>query len=172
MRYRLKHAAAAAVLLGASLSADAAGLGRLTVLSALGQPFRGEVDLVSLKRDEAASLSVKIAGVEAFRQADLPYTAYIGTLRVSIERRSSGEPYVQVTATQPLNEPFVDFLIELSWSSGRLVRAYTALVDPPTVTEQKTAETAPPVAPAEAAPVAQATPARPAVEAEPLQPRP
>lgn len=172
MRYRLKHAAAAAVLLGASLSADAAGLGRLTVLSALGQPFRGEVDLVSLKKDEAASLSVKIAGLEAFRQADLPYTAYIGTLRVSIERRPGGEPYVQVMATQPLNEPFVDFLIELSWSSGRLVRAYTALVDPPTVTEQKTAETAPPVAPAEAAPAAQATPTRPAVEAEPLEPRP
>lgn len=171
MRYRLKHAAAAAVLLGASLSADAAGLGRLTVLSALGQPFRGEVDLVSLKKEEAASLAVKIAGVEAFRQADLPYTAYIGTLRVSIERRPGGEPYVQVTATQPLNEPFVDFLIELSWSSGRLVRAYTALVDPPTVTEEKTAEATPPAAGA-APPVAQATPARPVVEPEPLEPRP
>jgi pilus assembly protein FimV len=171
VRYRLKHAAAAAVLLGVSLSVDAAGLGRLTVLSALGQPFRGEVDLVSLKKDEAASLSVKIAGIEAFRQADLPYTAYIGTLRVSIERRPGGEPYVQVAATQALNEPFVDFLIELSWSSGRLVRAYTALVDPPAVTDQKTAETALPVAPAEAAPAALAAPARPAVEAEPLQPR-
>lgn len=135
MSKRLKRAAAAALLLGASLAANAAGLGRLTVLSNLGQPFRGEVDLVSVKKDELSSLNARIASPDAFRQADLPFTAYVSNLKVSVQQRPNGEPFVQVSAAQPLNEPFIDFLVELWWSSGRLVRAYTALVDPPAVTD-------------------------------------
>lgn len=139
----IRAAAAALVLSVAFNSAHAAGLGRLTVLSSLGQPFRGEVDLVAVKKDELGSLTARIASPDAFRQADLPFTAYISNLKLSIEKRPNGDPYVKVTAAQPLNEPFIDFLVEVSWTSGRLVRAYTALLDPPAVTE--TAAEAPPV---------------------------
>lgn len=139
----IRAAAAALTLLTVTPGAYAAGLGRLTVLSELGQPFRGEVDLVSLKKDEIASLVARMGSPDAFRQADLPYTAYVSNLKVSIEKRANGDPYIKVSAAQPLNEPFIDFLVELSWSSGRLVRAYTALVDPPVVKEEVPAGSAP-----------------------------
>lgn len=113
----------------------AAGLGKLTVLSSLGQPFLAEIDLVAVKKEELASLSARLAPPDAFRQADVPYTAYVSNLKLSIEKRANGDSYVKVASAQPLNEPFIDFLVELGWTSGRLVRAYTALVDPPVVTE-------------------------------------
>lgn len=137
-------------------AATAAGLGKLTVISALGQPFRGEIDLVSVKKEEQSSLNVRMAAPDAFKQADLPYTAYVSNLKLSIEKRPSGEQFIKVSAFQPLNEPFIDFLVELSWSSGRLVRAYTALVDPPSVgdaaAKAPTATPAPPSRAAEAVP--------------------
>ena len=164
----IRAAAAALVLSVAFNSADAAGLGRLTVLSSLGQPFRGEVDLVAVKKDELASLTARIASPDAFRQADLPFTAYISNLKLTIEKRPNGDPYVRVTAAQPLNEPFIDFLVEVNWTSGRLVRAYTALLDPPAVTE--TAAEAPPVV---AAATVEPPVAQPAAKIEPpAEPQP
>lgn len=141
----IRAAAAALTLLTVTPGAYAAGLGRLTVLSELGQPFRGEVDLVSLKKDEIASLVARMGSPDAFRQADLPYTAYVSNLKVSVEKRPNGDPYVRISAPQPLNEPFIDFLVELSWTSGRLVRAYTALVDPPVVKDETETASAPEV---------------------------
>lgn len=130
------------VLIVWSAMSAAAGLGKLTVLSALGQPFLAEIDLVSVKKDEASSLSARLASPDAFRQAELPFTAYVSNLKLSIERRPNGEAFVKVASAQPLNEPFIDFLVELRWTSGRLVRAYTALVDPAVLSEPQTAATA------------------------------
>lgn len=159
----LIRAAAAALLLSVlSFAAQAAGLGRLTVLSSLGQPFRGEIDLVSVKKEELASLTARIASPDAFRQADLPFTAYVSNLKLAVEKRPNGDLYVKVSAAQPLNEPFIDFLVELAWTSGRLVRSYTALVDPPAVGDEKS-DTAQ-AEPAAAAPAPAAEPASKAAE--------
>jgi pilus assembly protein FimV len=110
--------------------AHAAGLGKLNVLSALGQPLSAEIDLVSVQKDEFSTLSARIASPEAFQQANIQYSqALIGT-RLSIERRADGSPFIKIISTRPINEPFVSVLIELSWAQGRLLREYTALLDP------------------------------------------
>ncbi len=121
----------AALLLLMPWAADAAGLGRLTVLSALGQPFNAEIDLVSVSQEEYSSLTAQLASADAYRQANLQYVSVTAGLRLSVERRTNGQPYVRITSTRPVNEPFLDLLIELNWASGRLVREYTALLDPP-----------------------------------------
>jgi pilus assembly protein FimV len=184
---RLIRAAAAALLLSvASLGAEAAGLGRLTVLSSLGQPFRGEIDLVSVKKEEISSLTARMASPDAFRQADLPFTAYVSNLKLSLEKRPNGDPYVKITAAQPLAEPFIDFLVELGWTSGRLVRAYTALLDPPIIGDDASdtkVQAAPvqsvvkpdgarPAEPAPAKPAEQAVETRARPEQPPIQPVP
>ncbi|MEO8037969.1 MAG: FimV/HubP family polar landmark protein, partial [Betaproteobacteria bacterium] len=153
-----------------STTAGAAGLGKLTVISTLGQPFRSEIDLVSVKKDELSSLTARLASPDAFKQADLPYTAYVSNLKLTIETRANGEPYVKVSSYQPLNEPFIDFLVELAWSSGRLVRAYTALVDPPVVSDAEAAkapEVKPMPLPAETAAPADKSSAAPIPESAP-----
>ncbi len=109
---------------------QAAGLGKLTVASYLGQPFKAEIALESVKNQEISSLSARLAPSEAFQQAGVSLTPYHSTLSVSIEKRTDGQPYIQISSPQPISEPFLNLLIELSWSSGRLLRDYTVLLDP------------------------------------------
>jgi pilus assembly protein FimV len=158
---------AAALWLAASCAAQAAGLGRLTVLSPLGQPLHGEIEIVSLQPGEADGLSARLAPEEAFRQAGIePSPALIG-LRFAIERRN-GRPVLKVTTSQPINEPFVELLVELQWNTGRLVREYTFLLDPP---EYKGPQ-AIAAAPAKPAPAPIAKPLPPtAEEARPAEPQ-
>jgi pilus assembly protein FimV len=120
---------AALLVLVAGL-ASAAGLGRLTVLSALGQPFSAEIELTATK-EELGSLSVRLADAEAYRQANLQYNPALAGARLSIERRPNGQPYIRITTTRPVAEPFIDLLVELNWATGRILREYTALLDPP-----------------------------------------
>lgn len=130
MRFRLKTSALAIAMLGLPLAVQAAGIGRLTVLSALGQPLRAEIEL-SASKDELNSLTAKVASPDQFRQQGVDYAGALANVRLSVEKRSNGQPYVRMTSDKPLNEPFLDVLVELNWASGRLLREYTFLLDPP-----------------------------------------
>ena len=122
--------------------ANAAGLGRLNVLSGLGQPFRGEIDLVSVQPGESDSLVVSLAPPEAFSTAQITYPSSSLGLRFNIEKRGNGQYYVAVSSTQAIAEPYLDLLVELNWASGRIQREYTALIDPAGYTPSATTSTA------------------------------
>src|SRR5450432_1209082 len=126
-----RSGAAIALLLGASVVAQAAGLGKLTVNSALGQILNAEIDLVSLQPGELDSLSARVASPEAFRDARVEYSSSLRLLRFAVDKRASGQPYLKVTSVAPVNEPFIDVLIEVTWPSGRIQREYPILLDPP-----------------------------------------
>lgn len=123
--------AVALALSSAAIGSQAAGLGRLNVLSSIGQPLRAEIELTAVGRDEAGPLNARLASPDAFGQANIDYGAALTGLRFSIQRRTNGQPYVLMTSNALVNEPFLDVLVELSWGSGRLVREYTLLLDPP-----------------------------------------
>ncbi len=121
---------AATLALVATFAAQAAGLGRLTVLSPLGAPLSAEIEVVSVQPGEEDGLTARIAPADAFTQAGIEPSAALSTVRFTMVKRA-GRPYIRVTSSQPMNEPFVDLLVELEWSGGRLVREYTFLLDPP-----------------------------------------
>src|SRR5262245_2807569 len=101
------------------------------MLSTLGDRLNLEIDLVSVSKEELSTLSARLAALDAYKQANLQFNAALVGARVSIERRASGQPYIKITSSRPVNEPFIDVLVEVTSSSGRLVREYTVLVDPP-----------------------------------------
>lgn len=147
-----KRAAALAVASCLSLApwvAEAAGLGKLTVYSGLGQPLRAELE-IGASRDEMAGMSARLAPVDAFKQAGVDYASVLHDLRFTVDKRANGQSVVKVTSAKPLNEPFLDFLVELNWPSGRLVREYTFLLDPPEIAPKGTRA---PISVAEAKPV-------------------
>jgi pilus assembly protein FimV len=118
-----------AALLFTPMLVDAAGLGRLQVFSALGQPLRAEIEIVSLQPGEDDSLQARLATMDAFRQAGIEVTPALLDLTFMIDRRGP-RPVIRMSTSQPVNDPFLDVLIELSWATGRLVREYTFLLDP------------------------------------------
>nr|WP_208280543.1 FimV/HubP family polar landmark protein [Massilia oculi] len=148
-------AVASAVFL--TSAANAAGLGKLTVLSALGQPLRAEIELTAGAGEDPASMAVKLASPEAFRAANIEFNPALLSLRFAVEERA-GRQVIRVSSTQPLNEPFVDMLLELTWNNGRLVREYTFLLDP---AELRTTQ------PAQVAAAPQTRPAAPGAASRP-----
>jgi len=134
----------------------AAGLGKLTVLSSLGQPLNAEIELTAVSKDEAGALTPKLAPVDAFRQANIDFNPALLTLRFAVEQRN-GRQYIRVSSSQPINEPFVDMLLELGGGNGRLIREYTFLLDPADLRSSQSPQVAAPATP----------PARRSQEAQP-----
>ena len=150
--------AAAAALCVASMNAWSLGLGRLSVTSALGESLKAEIDITSLSSEEAASLNVRIAPADSYRAAGVEYNPVLAATQAVLSRRADGRPYLRLTSDRAVQEPFVDVILELSWSSGRLAREFTLLFDPPGTRPASTALAASPIAPA----IAPASPPTPA----------
>ena len=150
-RHRLAFAAA---LLMAAGGAQALGLGRLNVQSALGETMRAEIDITSLTPEEAATLKVRVAPADAYRTSGVEYNPILSSAQVQVARRD-GRTVLRVSSDRAVQEPFVDVILELTWSTGRLVREYTLLFDPPSLPKPAPVVTAPPaLAAAPAQPVA------------------
>src|SRR6185503_2212142 len=124
-----KRLAAVLVLCAVLPVAEAAGLGKLTLISALGQPLNAEVEIVSLQPGEEG-LTARLASPQTFAQAGIEANPVLSDVRFTIERRSS-RPIVRLRSSQPINEPLLKLLVELTSSSGSRVREYTLLLDPP-----------------------------------------
>ncbi|TDN49279.1 pilus assembly protein FimV [Azoarcus indigens] len=128
MKTSLKASLVAVAIASLSSIGHAAGLGQINVLSGLGQPLRAEIP-VSGTAQELQSLSARIASPDAFRQANIPYAGVLSSLTVTVDNRGQ-RPVLRLSSDRPVNDPFLDLLIELDSSSGRLVREYTFLLDP------------------------------------------
>lgn len=161
MRFTLSHVALAA-LCAFSSGAQALGLGRLNVQSALGETLRAEIELSSLSAEEAASLRVRVAPPDAYRASGLEYNAVLPGTQVQLARRPDGRPVLRVVSDRAVQEPFLDVMLELTWSSGRLTREFTMLFDPPAAARAPEAPTAPVVSAPTPAPAALAPQAAPA----------
>jgi pilus assembly protein FimV len=150
LRFVRKGAMALAVAaIFACSAAYAAGLGRLNVRSALGQPLDAEVEVPVVDREELASIQVRLGTQAAFKQSNLEFNPALTQLRFEIQSRPDGSSFVRISSAQPISEPYLDLLLELTWASGRVVREYTVLLDPPSL-RQAPAEVIPPVAAAPA----------------------
>lgn len=176
-RWNFSVLAAAAVLSSAGLytnDALALALGRVTVQSALGEPLRADIELPEITPEEAASLRVATGSAELFRSQGMELSPALNGVRITLQRRPDGRSVLRLAGDRPINEPFVDLVIDASWNSGRVVRNYTMLFDPPTLrspapTVTAPAQIAPPPAAAPAGTTPVPTPA-PATVASPTAP--
>lgn len=136
-------AALTALLCGAAQPAWSLGLGRLVVQSSLGEALKAEVDVTSITPDEANNLRVRVAPPDSYRVAGIDYNPVLTATAVSLQKRADGSNYLQIVSDRVVQEPAVDVILEMSWTTGRLMREYTLLFDPPMAMAQ--ASSAPPV---------------------------
>ena len=142
----LKKTSALAMLACLASAVGAVGIGNVNVVSSLGQNLHVEIAVISASPQERETLSAKLGTRLADERTSLPaHTTPMSGIRVSIERRTNGEPYIRVTSAKPILEPFINFVIELSSVSGPVSREITVLLDPVEYTPPKSLETAPTV---------------------------
>lgn len=129
--YRWRGLAALALLLISS-SALALGLGEIRVKSAPGQPLLAEIPIISTEPGELEQLRAQLASPTTFERVGLPRpTGLVGNLDFAVALDEAGRPVIRVTTQEPVTVPVLNFLVEVDWGQGRLVREYSAMVDSP-----------------------------------------
>jgi pilus assembly protein FimV len=141
-----RHWQHTAIAVAASLglwapNAMALSLGSVAVQSALGEPLRAEVEVLNINAEEAASLKTTLASPESFKAAGLEYSEIAASIQASLQKKPDGRAYIRLSSERAINEPFVDLILEANWASGRILRDYTLLFDPPNL--RSTAASAP-----------------------------
>jgi len=134
-------------LLGACFTGlvHALGLGEATVQSSLNQPLTAEIELVSVGELGVDEILPGLATREEFQRAKVDRVYFLSDLRFEVIENKKGNLAVVLTTSKPVREPFLNFLVEVIWPSGRLLREYALLIDPPLYSEEKTAPVQAPV---------------------------
>ncbi|GAB3485710.1 FimV/HubP family polar landmark protein [Azotobacter salinestris] len=132
---KLALAIAAASALSSGV-AHALGLGEVTLRSALNQPLVAEIELLEARDIDSEEVIPTLASPEEFNKAGVDRQYFLSDLKFTPIIRPNGKSVIRVTSTKPVREPYLNFLVEVLWPSGRLLREYTLLLDPPLYSSQ------------------------------------
>ena len=111
--------------------AQALGLGGIEVKSGLNEPLVAEIQVIQSGPGEADGLAVALASADDFARVGIDRGRIDTPLEFTVGKSSVGLPIILVSTAKPVREPFLNFLLEVNWSKGRLLREYTVLLDPP-----------------------------------------
>lgn len=140
-QFKLFFAASVLALstLAAIPSAYAVGLGEITVNSSLNEPLAANIQIINSTGLQENQLLVSLASAEAFERAGVSRDFFLSRLQFSIARDSANQLSIKVITDQPVVEPYLDFLVQLQWPEGRVMRSYTLLLDLPIYREDQSA---------------------------------
>ncbi len=117
--------------LSAALTAHAAGLGTMTSSSKLGEPLNAEIELLAVTPNELNGIQAALASEQVYQDQLLEKPASYPYIKIEVANSSKGLPVLKLSSSQPITEAFLDMLIQVDWPTGRLVKEYTLLLDPP-----------------------------------------
>ena len=120
-----------AISLLAPVSAFPLGIGDIKLHSALNQNLNAEIALFVSAGENVSDINVKLAPPEKFDEAGVPWNYFLSKIKFETIKAADGSTIIKVSSKEALREPFLDFLVEVSWDKGNLYREFTVLVDPP-----------------------------------------
>lgn len=128
---KLVIAVAAASAVMSSGMVHALGVGDIHLNSALNQPLDAEIDLTQVRDLSGDEIRTMLASPDDFGRAGIDRTFFLTDLKFQPVVKPNGRSVIRVTSSRPVNEPFLNFLMEVRWPSGRVLREFTILLDPP-----------------------------------------
>ncbi|EMN3633332.1 FimV family protein, partial [Pseudomonas aeruginosa] len=137
LRTLVRAIAAASVL--TSGMAHGLGLGEITLKSALNQPLDAEIELLEVRDLSSGEVIPSLASPEEFSKAGVDRLYYLTDLKFTPVVKPNGKSVIRVTSSKPVQEPYLNFLVQVLWPNGRLLREYTVLLDPPLYSPQAAA---------------------------------
>jgi pilus assembly protein FimV len=114
------------------------GIGGIKLHSALNQNLNAEIPLVVSAGEKASDIKVNLASPDKFDQAGVPWAAFLSQIKFTTVTRANGSMVIKLSSNETVKEPFLNFLLEVSWPKGSLYREFTVLVDPPESYEPST----------------------------------
>lgn len=135
--HKLKKTLATICLL-TPVVAGALGVGEINLQSALNQQLRAEIPLISSGTEDASNIRISLASPSAFAKAGIERFYFLNSLQFKPLRQNNGNLVVEVTSSEVIREPFLNFLVEVQWPNGRMLREFTVLLDPPSMLAEGT----------------------------------
>lgn len=127
--------------------AYSAELGNLNIHSALGEPLKVDIELLSVSPEELSTLVAGIASEEAYVAQGLKHLAIHNNIKAEITKKLDGVTMLTLRSIQPINDPYLGLLVQIDWAAGRLQREYTVLLDPPEYKSTATEAALTPISP-------------------------
>ncbi|MBE9515646.1 MAG: hypothetical protein IME93_01580 [Proteobacteria bacterium] len=127
------------------MGAQAIGLGKLKVHSALDEPLNAEIPFTALSKKERRKLKALLASRAEFDAAGIDRPAHLADIKFSVAKRVDGSYFLQLTTENSFRDPFLHLLVKVQWTGGRLIREYSALIDPPYLVATKPTSVAAPI---------------------------
>lgn len=116
--------------------AQALGLGEIELQSYLNEPLDADINLRKSQGVDPGDVFVNIASENDYQRVGIDRNTFLTKLQFEVTTSRDGGLIVNVTSREPLREPYLNFLLEVTWPSGRLMREYSVLVDPPVYAEE------------------------------------
>jgi len=112
-------------------NANALGLGEIKINSALNEPLNAEIKLLKVRKLGPLQIQPRMANIDEFALAGLEKSRFLTDVSFQVKVNPDGTGSITMRSDRPVKEPFLNFLVEVNWPNGRLVREYTLLLDPP-----------------------------------------
>lgn len=128
---KLVLAVAAASALLSSGTVHALSVGEIKLRSALNQPLEAEIELLQVRDLTNSDIRSVLASADAFGKAGIDRAFFLTDLTFTPMVSTDGKSVIKVTSSRPVKEPYLNFLMEVRWPSGRVLREFTLLLDPP-----------------------------------------
>lgn len=109
----------------------ALGLGDIELKSNLNDPLDAEIRLIQLQGLSAGEILPTLASNDDFRRAGVERSFFLSNIEFRVVEAAAGDLRIRLSTRQAVREPFLNFLVEVNWPSGRLLKEYTVLLDPP-----------------------------------------
>jgi len=109
----------------------ALGLGEMSLDSYLNEPLKAQVDLLNIGGLHEDQIKIRLATSDDFKKMGVDRAYFLTSISFDVEIDDDGRARILITSEDPVLEPYLDFILEARWPSGRLLREYTVLVDPP-----------------------------------------
>jgi pilus assembly protein FimV len=116
--------------------AGAFGLGDITLNSALNQPLDAKIVITQVGDLSPAEIIGKLAPAEAFEKSGVTRDQFLNEIRFRVEVGNNGNATIHLSTRKPVVEPFLNFIVEVQWPQGKLLREYTLLLDPPVFAQE------------------------------------
>ena len=110
---------------------NALGLGDMAVKSQLNQPMDALIKLTSLGSYDVDDVRVRMASLADFERSGVDMTLFLSELKFETVQETNGNATIKVSSKAPVQEPYLNFVVEAYWPDGRVLREYTALLDLP-----------------------------------------
>lgn len=103
--------------------------GQIKLHSYLNEPLYAEIELQDTEGIDTNHLIASLASVEDFKHIELARPYFLSTLRFEVVQQNK-QVILKVTSEEAVKQPYLEFLVLLTWPEGRMVRDYTLLFDP------------------------------------------